>query len=174
MNAKPLPAVVCGAPKPPPRLPRAHLRECWGGCSEPRAPPLSTSPSPSLLSTSLLPCFVPGEGDGHVLSSACVELGALGTTGGTGKSTGGHWEATEGRIQHWGGSRQHWGALSLHKETLDNTGRQRELSGELQRAAGGTGELWTALAGWEEVPTVPGRHLLTSLICSSTTSHPRH
>ena len=109
-----------------------------------------------------------------MLSSACVELGALGTTGGTGKSTGGHWEATEGRIQHWGGSRQHWGALSLHKETLDNTGRQRELSGELQRAAGGTGELWTALAGWEEVPTVPGRHLLTSLICSSTTSHPRH
>ena len=123
---------------------------------------------------SLLPCFVPGEGNGHVLSSGCVELGALGTTGGTGKSTGGHWEATEGRIQHWGGSRQHWGALSLHKETLDNTGRQRELSGELQRAAGGTGELWTALAGWEEVPNVPGRHLLTSLICCSPTSHPRH
>ena len=167
MNAKPLPAVVCAAPKPPPRLPRAHLRECWGGCSEPRAPPLSTSPSPSLLSTSLLPCAVPGEGDGHGPSSGCVELGALGSTGGTGKPTAGHWEAIEGR-------RQHWGALSLHKETLDNTGRQRELSGELQRAAGGTGELWTALAGWEEVPTVPGRHLLTSLICCSPTSHPRH
>ena len=120
----PLPAVVCAAPKPPPRLPRAHLRGCWGGCSEPRAPPLSTSPSPSLLSTSLLPCAVPGEGDGHGPSSGCVELGALGSTGGTGKPTAGHWEAIEGR-------RQHWGALSLHKKTLDNTGRQWELSGEL-------------------------------------------
>ena len=131
MNAKPLPAVVCAAPKPPPRLPRAHLRECWGGCSEPRAPPLSTSPSPSLLSTSLLPCAVPGEGDGHALSSGCVELGALGSTGGTGKPTAGHWEAIQGRRHHWGGARQHWGALSLHKKTLDNTGRQWELSGEL-------------------------------------------
>ena len=110
VNAKPLPAVVCAAPKPPPRLPRAHLRECWGGCSEPRAPPVRTSPSPSLLSTSLLPCAVPGEGDGHAVSSGCVELGALGSTGGTGKPTAGH-----------------WGALSLHKKTLDNTGRQWEL-----------------------------------------------
>ena len=48
------------------------------------------------------------------MSSGCVELGALGSTGGTGKPTAGH-----------------WGALSLHKKTLDNTGRQWELSGEL-------------------------------------------
>ena len=54
------------------------------------------------------------------MSSGCVELGALGSTGGTGKPTAGHWEAIEGR-------RQHWGALSLHKKTLDNTGRQWEL-----------------------------------------------
>ena len=72
---------LCSTKAPPPRLPRAHLRGCWGGCSEPRAPPLSTSPSPSLLSTSLLPCAVPGEGDGHTLSSGCVELGALGKKG---------------------------------------------------------------------------------------------
>ena len=96
----------------PPRSPCPPLGMLlwWGGCSEPRAPPLSTSPSPSLLSTSLLPCAVPGEGDGHGPSSGCVELGALGSTGGTGKPTAGH-----------------WGALSLHKKTLDNTGRQWEL-----------------------------------------------
>ena len=65
------------------------------------------------------------------MSSGCVELGALGSTGGTGKPTAGHWEAIQGRRHHWGGARQHWGALSLHKKTLDNTGRQWELSGEL-------------------------------------------
>ena len=71
------------------------------------------------------------------MSSGCVELGALGSTGGTGKPTAGHWEAIEGR-------RQHWGALSLHKKTLDNTGRQWELKWGAKQSISPVGETFSS------------------------------
>ena len=78
------------------------------------------------------------------MSSGCVELGALGSTGGTGKPTAGHWEAIQGRRHHWGGARQHWGALSLHKKTLDNTGRQWELKWGAKQSISPVGETFSS------------------------------
>lgn len=94
-------------------------------------------------------------------------------TGGTGQYWC-HWEAIEGRRQHCGGSRQYWGIQSLHKESLDNTGKQWELTGELQGARGDTGELWTALVVLEDVQEVPRWHILSSFISCSPASHARY
>ena len=83
------------------------------------------------------PRFVPGEGDGHVLSTGCVDLAALGRTGGPGRL----WRAAE--------------STGLVRSTGSVLGSPAQ--GRLSRATAAAELLWgeVVLRSSAEVPSSP-------------------